>query len=283
MTAPDPKLTPWLLKHLRELNGQGSVTRVELYQALEGAPVQRLLLTNVSEGVDAHELTQEIWDTACQDASTRSGGSTQRYVVATFQDEDPAPLAQMPFIMPGGTPGVLTTAAPNDDKAERGMLIKHTENMHRLVIEQNTYHTNLLRNELEAERRLRTGYEENAMKTFEMMQTLMDRQHERLMESKREESKEARHQQLLGLLMSAAPLLLAQVMGGAGLKGAGIARDEGIREFLKGLSEKEINGIIGSLNPANAMVLMELYKSYSAEEKQRNPLLLEAEKAEIQH
>lgn len=283
MSAPDPKLVPWLRKHLRELTATGTIERVELYHAADGTPIQRLLVSRVDEGVDADELGQELWDAAQQDSSTRPPEMAQRYVVATFQEDEPAPLAQFPFLMPGGTPGILTTVDQATEKGERGQMMRHNETLHRLVVEQNTYHTNMLRNELESERKLRTGYEKGMMEMFETMQQLMDRRHEREMETKREESKARRHEELMGLLMAAAPLVLAQVVGGKGLPGAAVARDEGIRSFLKSLDEKEINGIIGSLKPEHAMVLMEVYKSYASEEKKRNPLLTEAAEKETKN
>lgn len=283
MTAPDPKLAPWLRKHLRELTEQGAVERVELYHASDGTPLERLLLANVSEGVDAEELAQELWDVAQQDSSTRPADLVQRYVVATYQGEDRAPLAQFPFLTSGGTPGVLTPMDQATEKGERGMLMRHTESLHRVVIEQSTYHTNTLRNELESERKLRLGYEEKMVGVFEALQQLMDRKHERDMDMKREEAKSRRHEEFMGLIMSAAPMLLAQFMGGKGMPGASVARDEGIRNFLKGLTEPEINGVINSLRPDHAMLLMELYKSYATEEKKRNPLLAEAAEEDTRH
>lgn len=280
MPAPDPKLTPWLRKNLRELTERGAPDRVELWHASEGSSSARLCMVNISEGVDVDELSQELWDTANQDSSTRAEGMPQRYLVALFLDDDQAPIGQFPFLVAGGgTTLSLSATEPPTDKGEKAQYMRHAETMHRMVIEQSSFTVGNLRNELESERRLRLGYEEKFMSVMENMQKLQDRQHERDMEMRREEAKAKRHEEFMGLLMSAAPILFAQFLGGAGLKGSALARDEGIKNFLKSLNEKEVNDIIGALEPAKQMLILELYKSYSEEDKSRSvghPALSEA-------
>lgn len=283
MSAPDSKLTPWLRRYLRELREGGSVDRVEMYHTGESSPVERILVVSVADGVDADELGQELWDAAEQDASSRQEGRSERYTVGTFGADDRAPLAQFSFLVATGTPGIIGSNDPATEKGERAQVLRHQENLHRMLLEQSTYFTNSMRQELDRERTARLALEKQQLETFVTMQELLDKKHERDMDTARETAKAQRHEQIMGLLMSAAPLLMAQFLGGKGMPGAGIARDEGIREFLKALKPEEINGIIKSLEPAHAMVLMELYKSYSVAERERNPLLKEAEESETRH
>ncbi len=272
MSIPDAKLAPWLKKNLRELTGSGIIERVELYHASEGVNASRLALVRVDDGVDADELAQELWDVCEQDANTRQNGLPQRYLVASFFAEDTAPVAQFPFLVHSGMTALsVSSTEPPTEKGELGQRMRHEETMHRLLVETTTYQVAGMRAELKEERELRGRYEKGYMEMFQTMEALSDRKHERELELRREEAREKRHEELMGLLMTAAPLMLAQFMGGRGMPGVGIARDEGIRGLLKGLGEDEINGVIKALKPEHSMALIELYKAYAEEDKKRHP------------
>lgn len=281
--TPDSKLAPWLRKQLRQLGERGIVTRVELFFATEGEGIGRLAAIPVAEGVDVDELTQEVWDTAERDASTRAVGMPQRYVLAGFLEEDSVPVCQFPFIINGGGSGTAIISAssePANEKGEIAQRLRHTEQLHKMLIEQTAYTSAALRKELEEERRIRTGYETKFMEMLEIQQQLMDRKHERDMERARMEASQRRHDEIMGLVGTVLPVVAAQFTGGLGLKGTPILRDEGIRGFLKGLSEDEVNNVIGSLKPQNQMLLLELYKSYKEDDKKRHPLLNGVESGE---
>jgi hypothetical protein len=238
--------------------------------------------STIRDDAEPYDVAQELWDTAETDAATRVTGRMQRYVMVAFRADDDEPESRHPFTMNGKARMDLLggdTEGPTPS-GHLAQLMRHDERMHQTVMQiTETTHGRLMR-DLESERARRIVLEDRQMEGFQMMQDLQDRKHERDAENRKAEQAAQRHDQMMAMLMSMAPLVISKMMGPAATAAVGSAaalpaagaRDESIHQFLKSLTEQDAMGIIGSLgkSPEKQMALMEIYKAHQEEEKRRD-------------
>jgi hypothetical protein len=89
-------------------------------------------------------------------------------------------------------------------------------------------------------------------------------QHERELELLRMQQSDKRQEFLRDKLDMLTPVLMSKVMPGAS-KGAALG-EAPIRQFLKSLSPKQMEAIVGSLSPEQAAVINEVYVAYGERE-----------------
>lgn len=276
MGQPSEEVTNWVKGRLNDVTEEGPISRIELWHAIEGEAGELLQNVKVQSDADPFDVAQEIWDAAETDSGTRMSGRMQRYVMIAYRPDSDMPDARRPFLMSGkATTDMLGgDTEPSTQTGHLGQLMRHDEKMHTLVMQLTEMTSGRLARDLEHERARRIKLEDRQMEAFETMQELLDRRHEREMERQQEAKKQHRHDELMALLLSMAPLVLAKALGPAGgmvagnLPAAG-ARDEAIHQFLRGLTSEEAMKVFEVLPPSKQMALMEIYKAHKEEEESR--------------
>lgn len=278
MGQPDSKLVDWL-KFTLNLTEGGAITRFDLYHTVDGGEGTELLGRFPVRDASEFDMAQTLWDKAEGDAETRMTGRMQRYVALAYRGDEEQSESSHPFIMNGRARlelgGDTESATPSGHLAQ---LMRHDERMHGMIMQVTETTTGRLIRDLEAERARRIQLEDRQMKTYEMMEELTDKKHERDMEMRKIDASQQRHEQLMGMLMSMAPLVISKVLG----PGAGVAigaaaqlpaaggRDESVHQFFKSLDEKEVMHIVSGLSTEKQIVAMEIFKAHMEEEERRN-------------
>lgn len=272
-TQPPEDLTTWFRGRLNTdvVEEEGIINRLELYHAVEGEGGEILGSVRVSDNSDHHDISQEIWDMAEQDSTTRVSGMIQRYVVIAYRAGGDDPDCRRAFTLTGKAMSNLLggeTEGPTS-AGHLGQLMRHNEKTTAMLNQQTEIMSGRLIRELETERKRRMTLEDREMDRVEAIQDLSDRKHERDMEIARELKRQERHDEMMGMVLAMAPLVMSKFLGGAPtspqLPAAG-ARDESTHQFLKSLTQEEAMNIIGVLPPAKQMVLMEMYKTHQEAE-----------------
>jgi hypothetical protein len=290
MSQPEDKLVVWIRRQLSaDVEEDGLVCRFELWHSSGESGGSRIATLKLDGSGDADDIAAELWDAANRDADTRISSLPNRYVVASFRrDNDRDTSGQYPFILKGG--GQLSkvmnlgdTFAPND-AGERAHLMHQTGRMHELMFGMSQFMAQTGQTDLERERRLRMRLEERQLEVFSKLEELSDRKHERDLSMAREEAKAKRHEQLMAMLMTFAPVAMATFANGMGFSGTGAVRDFGVGQILKGLSENEVMGMLAALEPSNQAKFLELYQTYAEKEQkeqgEKHPLLRDVPKKE---
>jgi hypothetical protein len=273
-TTPTEQVTSWIRSRLNDLTDEGSITRIDLHHAVEGEGSEMMCAVRVSDDADPFDVAQEIWDAADADTQTRMSGRMQRYVMLAYRGDAEQPDARMPFLLNGQAQTNLMGGDTEGASAtgHMGQLMRHTERLHTSIMQLTEMTAGRLARDLEAERKIRLKLEDERSKSIEAIQDLADRKHERDLENKREAAKAVRHDQILALLMSMAPLMASkflQAPTGPQLPAAG-ARDETVHQLLKNLTEDEAMKVMSALKPQNQLVLMELYKAHKEMEEDKD-------------
>jgi hypothetical protein len=280
MTIPDPKLTNWVRKQLvNDLTEEGVITRIELLHAADGMNAERLVTVPVGDEADHDAIATELWEAAENDSGTRTSALPQRYVAASFRASGDGVNSQYAFIFRGGNQRSkqlnLADTFPPTEQGERGLVMHQTSRMHQLMFDMAERFSDRAAQDLQRERALRIKLEENYMKHLEVLEDLHDRKHQRDLEVARETSKAKRHEEIMRLAMKMLPMLLSQVA--PGLAGKSVARDMGIQQVLKGLTQEEVMGVLSALSDSNKEAFFQLYSNYAKEtnkeEEELHPLL----------
>lgn len=277
-TTPSEEVTRWIKARLNEPVSQaGIINKIELHHAVEGEGSELMCIVKVSEDADHDDIAQEIWESAESDADTRMSGRMQRYVmIAHWAGDGEVPLRK-PFLMNGKATLDLMAGdtEPSTPAGTTAQMMRHTEKLHNSIMQLTEMVAGRLARDLEAERKIRMRLEDERSKSIEAIQDLADRKHERDMEIKREETKQGRHDQVMALLLGMAPLLASKLLGAGAAGAAGLtnslpaagARDASLHQMMKNLTEPEIMKIMQALEPANQLVMMELFKAHKEEEE----------------
>lgn len=282
-TTIDIKLISWLQKMKADLTDR-PVTEVHLVHAADGSSADRLHVGEVRDETEAEDLAAELWEAANHDSATRASGMPQRYVVAAYRTDEhggQSLAGQYPFVLEGGLDQnrlmLEDTYAPN----ERGVTAQgmaQTERMHQLMFAQNRYYAEAHRLDLERERKRRIELEDRALDLMKEREELLDKRMDRELRQAEAIESKRRQRQMMDMFMRFAPMLLTQFAGGK----QGGANDEVVRQFLSGLSEDEVMGIVAALKPENQAVVIQLYSSYQKqdqkEQKEIHPLLRDDER-----
>jgi hypothetical protein len=278
MGQPAKEVEEWTERLLNDTTEEGSIVRIDLHHAIDGGSSELLGRVQVRDDQQTYEVSQELWDMASADSESRMVGQMQRYVMLAFRAKGEEPDARLAFLIGGKAHSDLMGGATEGPTppGHLGQLMRHNERLHGMMMQLSETTSGRMARDLEAERLRRMKLEEIHMKQFEMLQELSDRKHERDMEIRQEEKKNERHEQIMGMLMTMAPLIASKVLGPAGTAAAGPslpaagARDESIHQFLKTLDEQQVGTFLAALRPDQQIPLMEIYQAHMEEEKRRD-------------
>lgn len=280
----DKDLVKWLKRQSLDIHMGDEepkpLCRLDLVHTIEGEGFEKLETARVTDDTDIEQVANEIYSSAEHDASTRTSGSIQRYVVLAFRDSSDRALHESShsFVIRTNTAKLLIggDSEPPTEKGVTAHYMRHDENMHRVMLQVTEAFSGRIAGELARETAKRERLEERNDKLKEREEELLDRKFEREMSRARELQQAKFFAELAGLVTTVAPLVLGRLLAGKEAVMAPNARDLAIQKFLKGLGEGEIKGILGALKPAQQISLMEIYQSYAESEK-----AAEAKKEEI--
>jgi hypothetical protein len=267
-TTVDDKVVRWMTKMLSSLTENGRVCRVELFHTIEGAPADRCIALGIEEGQDVGELSQELWEVAEHDSSTRDFGMPQRYVIRLFDvptgDDH---LAVYPFTIRGRATSAYSDSA-SEPANERGLMaqfMRTIENQNRLLV----HNAALTSNELERAVNRARAAEDRELATRKLHEELQDRTVEREIQKAREILRAKQTHQVVSSVIPLIPLLLTKFLQGSlpGLQalqapGEKAPFDTEIETFLKSLSREEMQGVMAALRGVNQLTMVEIWKSY---------------------
>ncbi|MGH7280622.1 MAG: hypothetical protein ACRELY_03795 [Polyangiaceae bacterium] len=143
-------------------------------------------------------------------------------------------------------------------------LMRHNEANARLAIGQTLDVISHYKNILAAREKRIEELETKYWKVAELYEHLTSMQHERDLEIMRMQQADRRQDFLKEKLDMLAPVLMSKVIPGAAKGGA--LGEELVRQFLKSLSAKQMEAIVGALSPEQAAVINEVYVAYGERE-----------------
>lgn len=143
-------------------------------------------------------------------------------------------------------------------------LMRHNEANARLAIGQTLDVINHYRGLLTAREKRIEELEAKYWKVAELYERLTSMQHERDLEVMRIQQSDKRQDFLKEKLDMLTPVLMSKVMPGSAKTGA--LGEELVRQFLKSLSPKQMESIVGALSPEQAAVINEVYVAYGEAE-----------------
>jgi len=267
---PPTDLLKWVRTQLTELSEDGGIDRFELFHAVEGEGLERCQIWRKVQDCDADELSEEIFSIAEQDANTRSREVPQRYILHAMWGEDREPNSVFPFVLQGR--GVLNYSGGNTEPAnEKGVIahmMRHDERLHNLLTQITEVTAGRMAREIDQLQKRAHSAEAQLLETYKLQQDLLDRKHERDLARVKEERATQRHDEIMSFVMSMAPLIASQLLGGkatAKQLPAKSARDDAVGRFIGGLSETEVKNVLSALAQHNQIALLELYQSYQAD------------------
>jgi hypothetical protein len=284
MSAPSEGLIKWLKKQQADLTEAGAVIRYELWHSVESESLEKLDTFPIPEDqtADAEALAAIIWGSADNDVGTRSSGQPQRYVVHCYHRDDQEPSSAFPFLIRGRT---LQTRLGMDTEpaTEKGVIahfMRHDEALRRQTANLTEITYGHLMDNLRAERERTTQLEKGYLDVIKLKEHLLNEAQERHLTAVKAQQASQRSEQMFGLVMTMAPILLSQFMSKLGDKTPEAAavvkkqlgavtdpnvlkRDALISELLKHLSNHEVGKIVSGLSVGNKIAFFELYKSYS--------------------
>lgn len=273
MAAETNRLDRWLSRVLGDLTDAGPVIRVELWHSVEGEENERLESWRFDEkGMSAAELSAMLRDAASGDAETRTG-NPQRYVAFAFRKEDEDEHdSTCAFICRSNQKNFGENSDPGTDKGVAGVMLRHTEALHRQLIG----NSERLSQELERERLSRMRAEEQSFAFFEKYQELLNLESERRVKEAKEMLQARRIDQLMGAGTAILPLLMAKLAGPNGpsmlLPSGTTPRDLAMRKLLSNLTTAETEAIFAGLSSDNRLAMLEVYQSYKEDEQAENAM-----------
>lgn len=282
--TPQESLQKFIARQLLLVHESGGVTRLELYHAA-GDTSERLQMFPVVTGESTSEdLATDIFDVAVQDRNARASSQPERYGVAAFIDGDEQPVGQTIVSLEGTRP--IASAITFDDteppniKGVTGQLMRHNEQMMKVMLGLTEVTTGRLMSDLTATRGQLDRMMSQAEEVRALREEALDGKQTRELQGAQAIQKAKRIDQIGGMLVTMAPMVLASFFGGKGKPGAqASAMEQAIKALLGNLNEKEITGIFSSLSQPNQMALMQLYKTFKDEvklEDKGKPKILQA-------
>ncbi|MGB1275478.1 MAG: hypothetical protein ACPG77_06995 [Nannocystaceae bacterium] len=277
---PEKRLSSWISKMASDLTPDGSINKVELWHSVEGEGGERLLTIRTEDrphDEDVDDLAVEIWNEAYQDASTRTQGRPQRYIVQMFRGSDITPEDSRGFVIVGMGVSSLTggSSEPPTARGVLGQDMRQNDNLHALVVRMCEASAGTLAVQLERERRENDRLREANRKAAALEQDLLDRKHDRDLKREQESKKEDRLDSLLTLASSMVPMIAAKVLGAGqpspdgsppALEAAkGAARDQSVGSLLSSLEASQVQQIFSVLTTEQSIAMMEIYESFRSE------------------
>jgi hypothetical protein len=281
MSAPSQNLVKWLTRMLADITEAGAISRFELIHKVEGEHAERLDIwrSESDSPRSPDDLAQEMQDAAQRDAQSRVSGLPQRYVVYAFRAQSEDHESQHAFLVrPGSHVSRLgEDSEPPNDKGVIGQSMRHSEQVHRLLITGGEVMIGRLSSELEKERDARQKAEQLNWSVFEKYQSLLDREHERRIAEAKELMKARRVDELMGVVTALVPILATKLLGsapgrageqpqlGAAVESAPDPKDLAVRHFFSCLSETEISSILGCISSSSQVALAQIHSSFTSD------------------
>jgi len=274
MSAADEKLIRWVRARMLDLTEEGVPQRFELYHVVNGQGSERIETIQLKEGDDPEAHAQTLWDAAEHDASTRVSSRGERYIIASFKESD-EPEAQYPILMRRLSPVTELMGSDTEAPNETGIIqsqLRHTETLHRILAGSASTLFENLNQECRRMGERNQVLETQSLEIVRLYAESLDRKAERDLAQAEAQARARRNDQMMGMLMTLGPIIVAQIFGAKMPAAASSARDLGMQEFFERLEPEEMQGAIMALKPNNRMALIEMFKSYTQarSESQRN-------------
>lgn len=281
MSLPSSDLTKWVASALIEVTENGGLSRLELYHAIEGEGIERLQIVRLGgdDARSAEEISDQLWSYAELDAENRTLELRQRYEVRSYIGESEENEAIFGFVVSPssrvGMPHGSSSHGPTE-KGVVGQFMVHDERMHTLMMQFSEATAARLMRENERKDRQIEGHQKNAIHLQELLQNLMDRQHERDLERAQSQQSARRTDDFMGLIMTMVPLITAKLLGP---KGEGIvvpslparaARDESVMQFMHTLRSDQFHSILSTLDTNQQISLLQLAQDFAKESEKRD-------------
>lgn len=280
MGLPYDKLTVWIKSRLTNIDIEDdegkATTRFELYHAVDGEGMGRVHTMPVTSPMNAAEAAQEFYGCAESDAETRTSGVPQRYIIGAFCESEREPTHSFAFVIKSNPLSYSKLLGqdtePPTDKGMIAHVMRHDETMHRMMMVMTDATAGKLAHAV-AQKDERIQYlEEKMMSSFEMYQKLLDRSQDRELERAEAIQRSKRMDELMGMAMAYAPILMGAIAGKLAPKNLeplakSKTRDDSIRQLLSNMSEEEATKVISSLKPMNQAALIALFQSYQEDVK----------------
>jgi len=290
MSTAENQFCTWVGRRASDITEDGGISHFTCFHD-SGDGYERLgahRSPSVDHEEEAADVAQILWDMAEKDASTRLGTNTERYVVIAYRDvggteeED----SQYSFTLHGRNRrlSAIGDSEPATEKGVLGQQMRVIGELHKLLADVNQSTNQQLTSENARLANRLKSEEEMRLKSFEIMQDLMDRKQDRDLNRAEAEQRAKRVDQVAEFALSMMPLMMAKFFGtSAGTFGnlpAGVgnaARDQSVAKVIKALSEDEVAKIAEHLEPPNRLAFFELYQSYATDlkkaEKEKPPEL----------
>ncbi len=226
-TTPNQKLLEWVRKFRADLTPEGTITRVELYHAIDGEMGERLAtfeMADRDEDEDPDDFAQEIWDEAEDDASTQPTGSFQRYIVKAYRGDTREPDEQKSFTTTGKLVTALTGngSEPPTHRGEIMQGMRERGDLHALVVRLCEATSGSAAVQLQREREENNRLREVGYKYEQLRQELLDKSLERDIARKDAENNAQQMSMLWGTLIQLAPVVLSRILAPPPVAGAAL-------------------------------------------------------------
>ena len=265
--SASPKLQKWLNRVSGDLTQDGPVVRYELWHSVEGEESDKIEGWHVGEETTALLLGELISDAAETDAETRMG-NPQRYVVFSFrQNTGDSHDSQCPFIVRTNQRRIGEDSEPGTERGINTQVLRHSENIHRLMLTANEAMLGRLEREVERERERRQKAEGTLWDMYDKYQEVQNQESERRIR----ENQAKRKDEFINVLITMLPALAAKFMGhNVPPQLAGISEDPritAVKQFFGTLSEEEVLALMQGLPPEKRINMIQLYEAF--EKKQQ--------------
>ena len=266
---------------MADLTEEGLPHRFELYHTVDGG-AERLSIEKLTEGREAGDVAQQLYDDARHDVETRDNRA-QRYTVCLFRSEEQqTPEVQFPFrIQPtvGANWSGGDTEQPTE-KGERAQLMRMQNEGHQIIMRMAESFGGRMAHEVERVSKRAEDLEEKLRRRNEEFEDLQDRRLDREL-SRAELLQRTKFygdimQSLIPLVPHIAGGVLSKFMGG-GKKSTdknghesevakslvpknaeASSRETVLKELFANMDDGEKQGLVEALNMQNRMVLFTL-------------------------
>ena len=258
-----------------DLTNEGPVTRLELLHCQDGDPAGELVHREYlgetgSTNLANEEFHQYFWDKAEQDAKTRTDGVSQRYVILFFRgsSDNTDYDSRFPFVIRvKGTAleRASDNSTPPNEIGITGQMLRHDVDKDRLLMLMAGAHAERCEGIIDRQaKELRELYDRQHRIVL-LNEELLDRKSERQIREAKELQRAKRVDDILGMVTSVLPIMLAELRGPGGGTGLAIQaklRDQAVGNLLKQLTPEQLIELVNKL-PIDAQIpFWELYKSY---------------------
>lgn len=253
-------------KFLRQESTSKNVSKYVLRHAAKGRQGNEVETFEITESLTEMELENlaAVIVSRAQSDADGIGPAIQRYVLLSLGGDDTV-MGRQPFRLRGTSDLDLdgddeAGEEPANMKGLMSQLMRHNEAQARTMqMSLGSILTSQARR-MESQDRLIERLMEDRLKSFEVVEEAMSRKHEREMEMESLRSKEQRTAFGLSKIMALLPVALSAFSKGK------IPTDKTpmvlmVEELVNGLSEDQLKGIAGQLQPEQRIILLQVFKT----------------------